>query len=243
MNKKEYVLFIFEGTKIEPIIFENMKKHFLHKKETTISQDIIISYGTVVYTLYKEFLIDGIIDEDLDLITILKPVNKDGDLIKPNQVPEIYLFFDYDGHASNAKDEKLINMLELFNNENDKGKLFISYPMVESLLHIKTAIDFDRTVEISQKEYKKIARENCNKEFLHFNDYTEDIWTYLIQQHSKKANFIVSGNFTFPSKIIEQLEIFNNQKLKYINIDKKVAVLSAFALFLLDYYKIDKFKD
>ncbi len=243
MNKKEYVLFIFEGKKVEPIIFENIKKYFLYKKETNISQDIIISYGTVIYTLYKEFFIDDILDEDLDIVSMLKPKDDDDNFIKTKYVSEIYLFFDYDSHASNAKDEKVINMLELFNNENEKGKLFISYPMVESLLHIKTGIDFNKTVEMSQQEYKIIARENCNEELLHFNDYNENTWKYLIQQHSKKANFIVNNSFTFPNKIIEQLKIFNNQKLKYINIDEKVAVLSGFALFLLDYYEISKFKD
>ena len=242
MNKKEYILFIFEGTKTEPIIFENIKKYFLHKKETSISQDIVICYGTVVYKLYKEFFIDGILDDNLDLVTILKPLDKDKNEVKSNQVSEIYLFFDYDSHATNANDNKLLSMLELFDDETEKGKLFVSYPMVEALQHIKKDIDFSKTIEVSQQEYKKIARLNCEKEFLHFNDYTKDIWNHLIYQHSKKANFIVNNSFDFPSNIIEQLEIFSNQKIKYIDQENKVAVLSAFPIFLLDYYGVDKFK-
>jgi len=37
--------------------------------------------------------------------------------------------------------------------------------------------------------------------------------------------------------------IFNKQEEKYFNADKQVSVLSAFPLFLLDYYGIGKFKD
>lgn len=242
MNKQEYILFIFEGLKTEPIIFENIKKYFLHKKENTINQDIIFCYGTVIYKLYKEFFIDGVLDEDLDLITILKPQNANGEIIKTNQVSEIYLFFDYDSHASNVLDSKLQSMLELFNDEtSDYGKLFVSYPMVEALRHLIDTTSFEQTKAISEKHYKNISKE-CNDEFLHFNDYTEEIWNYLINQHSKKANYIVNNNFAFPTKIIEQLEIFNNQKSKYIDIENKVAVLSAFPIFLLDYYGVNKFK-
>lgn len=243
MSKKEYILFIFEGVKTEPTIFKNIKKHFLQKKETKVSQDIIICYGTVIYSLYKNFFINGTLDEDLDLITILKPKDKDNNVIKSNQVPEIYLFFDYDSHATNASDEKLISMLKLFNDETEKGKLFVSYPMVESLQHIKKDVKFSEVTATSQKEYKKVAKANCEKELLHFNDYTENIWKYLIQQHSKKANFIISNSFEFPIKIIDQSEIFNKQKIKYIDKENKVAVLSSFPLFLLDYYEISKFKD
>ncbi|MEA3315056.1 MAG: hypothetical protein U9Q30_04300 [Campylobacterota bacterium] len=243
MSKQEYILFIFEGKNTEPRIFENMKKYFLHKKEKNISQDIIFCYGTVIYKLYKEFFTDATLDKDLDLVTILKPKDKDNKIIKFGQVSEIYLFFDYDSHASNASDSKLKSMLELFNDEtSDYGKLFISYPMLESLQHIKKDVDFSKTVEISQNGYKKTARANCEKRFLHFNDYTEIIWEYLINQHSKKANFIVNDTFEYPVKIIEQLDIFDNQKAKYIDKENKVAVLSAFPLFLLDYYGVSKFK-
>jgi len=35
-KKKEYILFLFEGVKTEPIIFENLKKYFLKKKENNV---------------------------------------------------------------------------------------------------------------------------------------------------------------------------------------------------------------
>lgn len=242
-KKKEYILFIFEGIKTETIIFNNLKKYFLEKKEENVTQDIIISYGTVIYKLYKEFFIDGILDEDLDLITILKPTNKDGEIIKNIQVPEIYLFFDYDSHASNASDEKLMNMLQLFNNESNKGKLFISYPMVEAIKHLKDNVSFKNVTAKSNNEYKNLVSLNCNYNLKGLSNLTQENWNLIISEHCKKVNFIVHGNFEFPKSIIEQLEIFLNQKEKYIETESKVSVLSAFPIFLLDYYGVNKFKD
>ena len=237
MSKKEYILFIVEGEKTEPQILKNLKQYFLKKKESRIEQDIVIAYGTVIYKLYREFFDkNNDIDEDLDLVTLLKPKDEEYE-IKRDDVSQIYLFFDYDSHASNAKDEKLMAMLELFDDELDKGKLFVSYPMVEALRHIKRDTDFKNVVATSEKSYKKISQE-CDTPFLHFNDYSFENWKHLIAQHSKKANFIVNDKFEFPTNFIEQLTIFGNQKEKYINVDGKVAVLSAFPLMLLDYYGV-----
>ena len=243
MNKKEYILFIFEGAKDEPFIFENLKKYFLQKKERGVTQDIVVSYGTVIYSLYKKFFEDDELDEDLDLVTLMKLKDDNGDRIKPNQISEIYLFFDYDGHASNAEDEKLILMLDLFNDEFDKGKLYISYPIVESLLHIKKDVDFCKTIEASERGYKKIARANCDAKLLHFNDYSKEDWNYIINEHCKKANHIVHDDFKFPTTLIEQNEILYNQDTKFIKIDKKVSVLSAFPIMLMDYYGIITLKE
>ncbi len=61
----------------------------------------------------------------------------------------------------------------------------------------------------------------------------------MIDEHSKKANFIVNNMFAFPNEIFEQSEIFNHQKQKFIVPYNKVAVLASFPLFLLDYYGIE----
>jgi catalase (peroxidase I) len=126
-------------------------------------------------------------------------------------------------------------MLNTFNDEFENGKLYVSYPMVESLRHLKDNINFKDIAVISQPEYKKVSKQ-CNKEYLNFNNYTKDIWNKLIIQHCKKANYIVNDDFNIPNDHIEQLEILTNQKIKYIDIDSKVAVLSAFPIFLAYYY-------
>ena len=49
-------------------------------------------------------------------------------------------------------------------------------------------------------------------------------------------NQIVNRSYSFPVAIIDQPTIFAKQSEYYISIDKTVAVLSAFPIFLHDYY-------
>ncbi|MFK5977087.1 MAG: hypothetical protein QM493_11340 [Sulfurovum sp.] len=242
MAKVNNILFIVEGKKTEPLIMENLKKFFLNdNNEYIATKDIIVSYGTVIYGLYKKFLDkNGELDFDIDTFAILKRLDDRLKDIKRKEIDQIYLIFDYDSHASNADYNKLLKVLNLFDNELDKGKLFISYPMVEALRHLKDEVDFKDTKVISEKAYKNISKE-CDACFLHFNDYTQENWKTIISQHYQKANFIVNDKFEFPPNIIEQLDILVKQKEKYIDIEEKVAVLSAFPLFLVDYYGTKRF--
>ena len=52
-------------------------------------------------------------------------------------------------------------------------------------------------------------------------------------------NFVVNDDFILPKDSIAQIEIFLNQLNKYIKIDSTVAILSAFPIFLFDYYGHD----
>jgi hypothetical protein len=233
---------VFEGKKTEPLIMNNLKKYFLNENDTQI---IKVIYGTVIYKLYKDFFIDGILDENLDLFNLIKEDIQDENNnilegITRDQVSEIYLFFDYDGHASNAKDDKIQEMLNLFDDETNNGKLYISYPMVEAIKHLKTGIDFQNVIAESNPNYKQVVSKNCDHKLKDLSNLTKENWNFIIKEHSKKANFIVNDSFELPNKIIEQIKIFENQKTKYINVNNKVAVLSGFPLFLLDYYGVAK---
>ena len=238
---KNYILVVFEGLVTEKTIFNNLKKHFLNENSNTIVYGF---HCGEIYSLYNKLEKD----EDLELFALLKEnlkdTNKELENIKRNQVSELYLFFDYDGHARSANDEKLKYMLQLFNDEtSDYGKLYISYPMVEAIKHLKDNVDFKNTIEESKKIYKSIVAQNCNNNLQHLDKFTFDDWNFIINENSKKANFIVNNTFTFQTNILKQSEIFNNQKAKYIDVENKVAVLSAFPIFLLDYYGVNKFRE
>ncbi len=156
---------------------------------------------------------------------------------------EIYLFFDYDGHANNATDEKIQALLELFNEETENGKLFISYPMVEAIKHISSTIDFKQlTVEAKRNiKYKNKVHEEGALIWRNLKKLTYGQWGELLQLHLKKMHFIVTNNFTMPNEHISQREIFTNQLSKYLKADNaKVAVLSGFPIFLFDYYGYHK---
>lgn len=60
---------------------------------------------------------------------------------------EIFLFFDYDFQESRLTLEEnnrhIGEMLEYFNDETENGKLYINYPMVESVFYTKQLPDKD----------------------------------------------------------------------------------------------------
>ena len=239
MDKTNYILIVFEGEIEEKIIFDSLNKYFLNENPNRI---IYAFHCGEIYSLYSKMT-----DPDNEsLFFILKeklqgknPVLRD---IIEEYVEAIYLFFDYDGHASGAEYDKLQSMVEFFDDEFDNGKLFVSYPMVEGLRHLKDGVDFQDTVAISERAYKDLSKD-CDICFLQFNDYTQENWNTLIFQHCSKANFIIYNIFEFPENIIEQMIILSHQKEKYIDEDNKVAVVSAFPLMLLDYYGVVKLKE
>jgi len=242
LSKKSYILMVFEGKKTEPLIVENLKKYFLNESDKKI---VKVVYGTVIYGLYKQFFPNDEQDDDLELFDLLKKDMKIPELqdIKIEFVDQIYLFFDYDSHATNARDSKLDKMLNFFDDETGNGKLYVSYPMVEAIQHLKEGVCFQETIEECNKAYKDLVKKNRDKCFENLSWLKKEHWHRIIHEHSKKANFIVNDDFSFPENIFEQSEIFDNQKSKFIEPHKTVAVLSAFPLFLLDYYGVSYFSN
>lgn len=227
------ILFVFEGENTEEQIVYSMQKFFVN--DNTVVKCV---YGAEIYQIFKDILAD----EDLDTFNLLKERSaKNREILSEynrNDFAEIYLFFDYDGHSSLADDDKLAKLLDFFKEETDKGKLYVSYPMVESLKHIVEIDSFkDLTVQCKTNVlYKNIVHTTCIKALTNFNRYDLDIWKFIITNHLKKMNYIVTDSFSLPDEIIEQFIVFSKQLEKHINPKSTVAVLSAFPIFLHDYY-------
>ncbi len=232
------ILFILEGNNPDKSIADDLTKFFVN--ENTV---VTCAYCTTIYKMYADISED----EYLDTFSLVKEIAANKDVLKDfkrSDFSQIYMFFDYDGHASNASDEKLSDLLEFFNEETEKGKLYISYPMVEALKHIES-FDTFKDLKVACKDfqgYKKIVNANCIKCLIDFNCYNLDIWKELIVAHLKKMNEIVNSTYEFPAVIVDQLTIFHKQLEKHINIDQTVAVLSAFPIFLHDYYGNEELK-
>lgn len=229
------ILFVFEGEKTEKRIVDNLTRYFVNEK--TIVQCV---FSTDIYKLYKEIAND----DDLDTFVLLKgkPQNADA-LSEYSRVDfaEIYLFFDYDGHAPEACDDKIKELLSFFNEETESGKLFISYPMVEALKHYSEKIDF-KNLKVQAKEnirYKRIVHREADIELRDFSSYSKAIWIQQINIHLNKLNFIIDDEYSLPTKNSSQNEIFLKQLEKYIDIDSTVSVLSSFPVFIFDYYGYD----
>lgn len=150
------ILFIFEGEVREPALYKTMKYLFL---SDTIKDDIVVSYCSNIYSLYQKMRELDVFDEDIDSADIVQ-VLKEQLLNSPNQqdelnriensnsISEVYLFFDYDLKRIDDKNRLTVDeqnlrireLLEYFDNETEHGKLFINYPMIESIRYFKKRI-------------------------------------------------------------------------------------------------------
>ena len=232
---KNLILFVFEGAKKESQVFNSFKSFFSDSNRIIES-----AYCTTIYGLYEKIQND----EEVSLFGILKenPNNKNLKNFKAKQFAEIYLFFDYDGHTNISSDDKLLASIKYFNEETKYGKLYISYPMVESLKHYNNnEVEF-KNLQIECKKnvsYKKIVNRECAQKYIDFNIYNKNIWNQLIKIHLKKMNYIINQDYSFPLVKFSQKEIFESQLETYIKIQSKVAVLSAFPVFLFDYIDLE----
>ena len=228
------VLFVFEGITTENKIVKSLEKNFFLGK--TVIKSV---FDGDIYQLYKQLQQD----EFLDIFSILKERStKNLDLFEKytrNDFAEIYLFFDYDGHATKADDEKIEKMLAFFSEETEQGKLYISYPMVEALKHIPEDRESFKDLRVLSNEnigYKELVDQTGFSNFKDYRKYNKDIWRELIDLHLCKANYLVTGSFQFPQDLISPEKIFESQRSNYIKPEFSVAVLSAFPCFIHDYF-------
>ena len=259
------ILFVFEGVNREPTLFKTLE--YLYFAQNKVVR--ICSYNNNIYNLYKQMTES---DFPEDIITILKRkliTDKDNplkEIRRRSDFSEVYLFFDYDCHNNqdiNLSNQQLQEMLDFFNDESsDFGKLFINYPMVESIYYSKNPLpdmDFNSyTTPISLgKDFKKKVNEESyykNLDFITFRmnkkkfeikvpeDKTKiatirQNWEFLQEMNVKKANFICTGNDKLPEteNVVNQQNIFSNQLSKYVNPKSEVAILNSFPLFIYEY--------
>lgn len=252
------ILFVFEGKKREPDLFKTIQQLYFPKD----NNQILCSFGNNIYDLYKEVESLKINGEDYsDIVSLLKRKNKkDSALANVNSssdFSEIYLFFDYDFQEKYISIEEINvrvkEMLSLFDNETENGKLYINYPMVESIRYTKKLPDDDYYSYVVSRadchNFKNLATHfsaYSSLDFILINSKSSNMdkvkynWDLLKMQNTKKANYICSGNNFLPEKndCISQQYIFDNQLNKYVLTNDSVAVLNAFPLFLYEYFGI-----
>lgn len=238
---KNKILFIVEGEKTEKQIIDSLEKHnFIPNKP------FIYAFCNDIYHFYSKIKTYLTNDNSYDFFRELKRLDKNKHLkdLKDDNFTETYLFFDYERQSCRANDDKIKELMDFFNEETENGKILISYPMTESLKHIDNSQDFkDNTIDCKIKNYKHIVSENSDKKYIQINKYDKSIWKELIQTHLYKMNYIINDNYSFPTQIYSQLEIFDNQKKKFIDKNNKVSVLSAFPIFIHDYFGNDKIRN
>lgn len=257
MTNKEKTLFIFEGAKTEEKLVEKLEQNFLGDRHA-----IKCVFEAEIYQLYR-----AIKDDEgfpVDIVSLLKErSDKNAEKLKNysrDSFAYVYLFFDYDAHSTLADDDKVREMISFFNDETEEGKLYISYPMVEAMRHFRDIDSFksltvkckrdncpyidnciDKATCLNEPHYKTFVPSDSRPQLSNVNSYTKKVWQELIAAHLCKANALVSDMFALPSSLISQGNIFDRQLEKYIHHRcPRVAVLSAFPLYVLDYYGCNK---
>ncbi len=245
------ILFIFEGAKYEPPLYEGIKALFFPRS----SDQVLCSFCSSIYTFYKRLKDDfGGFGDVVDILkTEMEKIDPDNEIFnyRSSDFESIYIFFDYDFYRDNLdrKNAQLLELLEYFNEETENGKLFISYPMIESIQYTKELPDSQfHTYTVSREDsagekFKKEAKRFC---FYEGYDYlkNEDNWKHLIKQNVQKANMLTTDNLAWPESKddVGQVEVFNAQLEKHVLSNNEVAILNAFPMFLYYYFPKDKFQ-
>lgn len=120
-----------------------------------------------------------------DLIEVVREYNAEAAKVlkgyQRNDFMEIYLFFDYDGHQDNLSESEesvgdiLEEMLETFSEETDLGKLYINYPMVESLRD-------------NNPPKEELCYRNCTINLADIKDYKRSVHDMRIYQDFRKLD-------------------------------------------------------
>ena len=197
------ILFITEGPVDE--------KEFLEKMFDICYKDKkyeIYSYNTTIHTLVSSlFDKSGHIDEDLDIKLTLRENEKDEEKRKilSQKYTEIFLIFDFEPQHNKLKFKEVKQLLNIFNDSTDKGKLYINYPMMQSYKHINKMPD-------KKFKDKKVALKDIYnyKDIVAKQTYYQDIRKYEI---SDKDTFY---NFNFSKLYNLQLKLLKNEKMVYV---------------------------
>ncbi|MGM9817248.1 MAG: hypothetical protein ACI304_09390 [Lepagella sp.] len=252
------ILFVFEGSDREPYVYKTIERLYFPKA----NDNIICSFGNNIYDLYNTIVEYG---GDGDIVSIMRERLSERndntlDQIRSSEISEVFLFFDYDFQNTQLSLDEInrrVNvMLKMFDDETNNGKLYINYPMVESISYTKELPDEDYcqyAVSRSQcHDFKRKAREfSFYDSFDHIlfkegekptkEKYLKikDNWNYLKIMNVGKANKLVTGIYAMPGdkNDINQQAIFDSQLRLYVNTEESIAILNSFPIFIYDYFK------
>lgn len=249
MNKN-HIAILYEGEKTERQIFEAISEMFFAKEGNIIIIHMPLAQN--IYMLWNKLKED---DFETDVIEIAREscdVARDAlkGLTRDN-FSQIFLFVDLDFHSASENLKKgvdpqecLREMVDTFSNETEEGKLYISYPMIESLkCYNETEICTAHCCYpySKGKEFKNYAGINGAK--IEFLKYTAEQWKQILCYTVKKANCIVMKEYlpaTYNSfrENLTQKNILIAECDRHIPYDR-VMLISGVPLFLLEYYRQD----
>lgn len=258
------IAIIYEGLKTEPQLFKNIAQQFFPGLDFT-EIALEAAYGGNLFDFYNSIQLD----EDMDIIAqIQEHMNKNlsekqkesfADFLNKSRddFQGVYLFFDFDLHhdlyncqekpplSTELLQEKLDilkKLLAYFNGETENGKLYINYPMVESIKDLNS-INFCSTrctEDIGNfNSYKNILN-SAAKDFLNVGKYTLSTWSHFAKHAAQKANCIINGQYELPTynefiNTLTQNNLFERQRTLSL-VNNKAFIINSIPLFLIEYF-------
>lgn len=221
------ILVVTEG-EVEEIRVLGSKMHGLFSL-VSAKYNIVPVCGSI-YELYEEYKEDEYFDIVSYLVEKGQLKLEEGEISK-TAFSAIYLLFDLDPHYQKYSPEKIIEMQQFFDDETDRGKLYISYPMIESYYYFKSIPDKEflrRKIDLNNftgKGYKKLVHEcSCIKK----NKLSTKELKYIIKEHYDKILYLLHSNTPDCYKILKM-------QLREIEETNSIYVLSTIPIMLFDY--------
>ena len=182
------ILFITEGPEDEKDFLEKMFDICYKYKKYEI-----YSYNTTIHTL-----VDILFDEDIKLTLRENEKDEEKRKILSQKYTEIFLIFDFEPQHNKLKFREVKQLLNIFNDSTDKGKLYINYPMMQSYKHINKMPDRDfkdRKVTLQEVyNYKDIVASKTSYQDL--RKYNYPILISMMLHHLMKINYILNGTLS-----------------------------------------------
>lgn len=244
-DKRKKIAIVYEGEKTEENLFKNICQHFFADQADIMI--VTLPAAGNLYMLWTRLQED---DFETDVVSVLREMNKKlSEKLKGVETAdfsEVYLFFDYDGHHNNIPKkfegkDVLEEMLTTFDNETELGKLYVSYPMVESIKEISVDMQDYRTFYLPLDEcanYKEKA--GGISDYGDFRHITKEMWHIACNASRKRAAIIATyeeeDDYRKFIENVSQKKIYYAQRDVFINQNQAIGVLSSVPLFLIEYY-------
>lgn len=244
--KNRNILLIVEGETTEVEVFNKIGKLFFDRR----TKLIFYPYKSNIYSLYQKIKEYDELTSTIEILKEIAPNKKMKSFLNIN-FSEIYLIFDFDPQEPAYSDTKIKELASLFNNETEFGKLYINYPMMESL---RDHNNFDLTNYLSRRVSLENLSSDSYKDYIKKNGYKKNLDKMTIRHFKKlsklniiKANYILNNikemsDFNDYYRISDQTLILDKQILQKKS-KNEIFVLNTCMMFIADYFGEKYYKD
>ena len=241
-------VFIVEGEARDLRFITQMSECFFQGKYkqcvlfVPAKMNLYMLYNTLKQDEFETDLVELLRDKDPSCAKRLEGIERD-------DISDVYLFFDYDAHQNNLlgtmePDQALEEMLEVFDNETENGKLYLSYPMVEALYDCKgTCCQTLTNCFVPVSKFGNYKTDAGQKNSLSGHTLKIEEWRAILGIFGLRISCLFDKPIDFKTyRTITPMSVLRQQEKLMDENGNRVFVLSAFPEFLYDYFPVTFWK-